>query len=758
MNRRATLDARLPVTDLQQIDAICDRFEAAWSTGQSPDLASFLSEAPANVAAPLFGDLLDIELEYRGQRGEHLDARSYHERFPAFRAIIAAAIGSSGEILIATNLYDRSDWANQRTTLVPAAPMPATAPATSARTGAEPAADFTPAPGKPQGVKVAGYEVFGELGRGGMGVVFKARQVALNRDVALKLIKSGSLASQPEVARFQSEAEAVAQLDHPHIVPIYEVGHDRGQHFFSMKLVAGSSLDKRLDEFAADPRAAAALVVVAAKAVHHAHQRGILHRDLKPANILLDERDQPYVTDFGLAKRIDAGNELTHSGIPVGTPAYMSPEHAADTKGSLSTATDVYGLGTILYASLSGRAPFAATTLVETLDMVRTQSPEPPSLLNPRVPRDLEIICLKCLEKEPRRRYQSALELAEDLERWLKGIPILARPVGPLTRAGMWCRRNKALTTVAALFLLALAGGFAGITLKWREAVSENKKAEAVREFLTTGLLAQASLEVDPLGKNLPVQKLLDRASDGLGVWLNDQPAVVAKIHETIGGAYLSLGRYDRAEMHLKSAIRLNTELYGPRHPDTLRATSLLATLLDQTGHGTEAERLIARNHDDARRFLGPDSPVTLDASERHGAILWQLGKLYEAETVLRKNVADRRRVLKAEHPDTLRSVYLLSRVLRARERFADAQTCAYEYAHSVSCSMGSNHPANVVALTNQGDVLRAQGKLKEAEPYYQHAVVGARNILGEQHPSTLAAVKTHADVLKKLSQHIVGP
>ena len=207
---------------------------------------------------------------------------------------------------------------------------------------------------------MAGYEIFGELGRGGMGVVFKARQIALNRDVALKVIKSGSFASQPEVMRFQSEAEAVAQLDHPHIVPIYEVGQYRGQHFFSMKLVTGTSLDKRLDEFAADPAPWRRLVAVAAEAVHHAHQRGILHRDLKPANILLDEQGQPYVTDFGLAKRIGAGNELTHSGTLVGTPSYMSPEQATRCAGSLSTATDVYGLGTILYALLAGRAPFAA--------------------------------------------------------------------------------------------------------------------------------------------------------------------------------------------------------------------------------------------------------------------------------------------------------------------------------------------------------------------------------------------------------------
>jgi serine/threonine-protein kinase len=744
------LDLRLPVTDLQQIDAICDRFEAAWSTGQTPDLASFLSEAPANVQAHLFGALLPIELEYRTQRGEQPDARSYHERFPAFRAIVAAAFGSKGEVAIATKRSDRSDWTSERTALGPAAP------ATSARMKTELAAESTL--GEPQGLIGAGYEVFGELGRGGMGIVFKARQVALNRDVALKLIKSGSFASQPEVVRFQSEAEAIAQLDHPHIVPIYEVGQYRGQHFFSMKLVTGTSLDKRLNEFAADPRAAATLVVVAAEAVHHAHQRGILHRDLKPANILLDERGQPHVTDFGLAKRLGAGNELTHSGTLVGTPAYMSPEQATRAPGSLSTATDVYGLGTILYAALSGRAPFAATTLVETLDMVRTQSPEPPSLLNARVPRDLEIICLKCLEKEPRRRYQSALELAQDLQRWLKGIPILAQPVGPFTRAGMWCRRNKALTTVAALLVLALIGGFTGITWKWREAVSENRKAESLREFLTKNLLAQASLELDPLGKDLPVQKLLDRASEGFGVWFDDQPEIQAKIHETIGGAYLSLGRTDQAELHLKNAVRLDNELHGPAHPDTLRSTSLLATLLDQTGHGTEAESLIRRNQDDCHRFLGPDNPVTLDASERLGAILWHLGKLDKAETILRKNVADCRVVLKAEHPDTLRSVYLLSQVLRAREQFADAETLASEYAHSVSCSMGSNHPANVVALTNQGDVLRAWGKLQQAEPYYRHAVVEARIIFGDDHPSTLAVAKTHADVLTTLAQRPAAP
>ena len=288
---------------------------------------------------------------------------------------------------------------------------------------------------EPLGLREAGYEILGELGRGGMGVVFEARQAALNRIVALKVVKSGRFASAAELIRFQNEAEAVAQLDHPHIVPIYEVGQCHGQHFFSMKLVRGTSLDRRVEQYARDSRATAKLVSIVAKAVHHAHQRGILHRDLKPANVLVDEAGAPHVTDFGLAKRLEGSQEVTKSDALLGTPSYMSPEQASGSRGAISTATDVYGLGTILYALLAGRAPFAGTTLVDMLEMVRNQTPERPSALNSHVPRDLEIICLKCLEKEPHRRYQSALALAEDLERWLDGIPILARPVGMAARA-----------------------------------------------------------------------------------------------------------------------------------------------------------------------------------------------------------------------------------------------------------------------------------------------------------------------------------
>jgi tetratricopeptide (TPR) repeat protein len=742
-NSQSTLDAELPATDLQQIDAICDRFEADCLAEGHADLANYLSLAPAGGRAALFHDLLNIDLEFRVQNGERPDACLYHKRFPDMASAIDAAFAFLSNRISATRGDIGSEVGIDSTVTSPGAD--------AAGTGASPWTDFVLA--EPAEPTVPGYKILGVLGRGGMGVVFKARQIGLNRIVALKMIKSGGFASEDELLRFQNEAKAVAQFDHPHIVPIYEVGRHHGRHFFSMKLIEGRSLDKLLPEFADDPRASAQVVALVATAIHHAHQRGILHRDLKPANILLDENGDPHVTDFGLAKKIEGDGDLTQSGAPVGTPSYMSPEQASGARGAVSTATDVYGLGTILYALLASKAPFAGTTLVETLDRVRTCSPEPPSQFNKQVPRDLEIICLKCLEKEPNHRYASALALAEDLDRWLDGMPIQARPVGRITKLAMWCKRNKALAALAALLLLALVGGIAGVTWKWREADYERAKTEAVNDLLTQGLLAHASPEVDLQAKNKTVRELLDRTGSLLGGLLEGQPEVEAKIRETIGGAYLSLNEYEQAEKHLRSALRIDTQLNGPRHRDTLRATNLLATLLDQTGRGAEAEPIQRRNLADCGKYLGRNDRVTLDAAERLGVILWHQGKTEEAEALLRKNVDDRSRVLKPEHPDTLRSTYLLSRVLRDRHQYADAEHFAYLYSHSVECSYGGNHPDTIVALTNQGHVCRDQGKLAEAEAFYHQAALTAEHILGPQHHSTVAAMSTHQQVVRDLGQ-----
>jgi WD40 repeat protein/predicted Ser/Thr protein kinase len=297
------------------------------------------------------------------------------------------------------------------------------------------------------------YELIKELGRGAMGVVYKARQISLNRPVAVKLLKADILAGDDERRRFENEAEVVAMLDHPHIVPIFEVGEHEGRQYFTMKLVTGTSLDKKLAHYAADPKVAARLVKTAAEAVHHAHQRGILHRDLKPSNILLDDRGEPYVSDYGLAKRIEGDSELTVSGAIVGTPSYMSPEQASGRRGAVTTSTDVYGLGAILYSLLTGRPPFRGNSVLKTLREVQERAPDPPSMFNPKVPRHLEAICLKCLQKDPSRRYASAKALANDLESYLAFRPIEARFVGRVERTTLWCRRNP----IAACLTMAIA-------------------------------------------------------------------------------------------------------------------------------------------------------------------------------------------------------------------------------------------------------------------------------------------------------------
>ncbi len=297
------------------------------------------------------------------------------------------------------------------------------------------------------------YELLEEIARGGMGVVYKARQISLNRIVALKMILAGQLASGSDVQRFRAEAEAAAHLQHPNIVSIHEVGEHDGQQYFSMDYVDGPSLAARVAAGPQPPGEAAALVRAAAEAVHYAHQRGVIHRDLKPANVLVDEHGQPRVTDFGLAKRVSGGSGLTATGAVLGTPGFMAPEQAAGKK-DLGPAADVYSLGAVLYALLTARPPFQARSDLDTVLQVLESEVVSPRRVNRAVDRDLETICLKCLEKDPRRRYASAKELADDLGRYLEGEAIVARPLGPLGRAGRWARRRPALA--ATLVALAL--------------------------------------------------------------------------------------------------------------------------------------------------------------------------------------------------------------------------------------------------------------------------------------------------------------
>lgn len=400
------------------------------------------------------------------------------------------------------------------------------------------------------------YELQSELGRGGMGVVFRAHQVSLNRPVALKMILAGQLASPDAVERFRMEAEAAAHLDHPNIVPVYEVGTRDGHHYFSMKLIPGRSLSEAKSEWCvlradettssvgtltklmgetesqatqvlpnATPRRSnlpspsiavvshaelrarqhkvARLLETLARAVDHAHQRGVLHRDLKPGNVLMDDAGEPHITDFGLAKRMDADSQLTASQAIVGTPAYMSPEQASGSK-RLTTATDVYGLGAILYELLTGRRLFVGDSPVQILQMVLETEPIAPRAIEPRLNLDLETICLKCLQKEPQRRYSSAAALADDLRHFLNGEPIQARPIGTFGRFGRWCRRNPVIASL-------IAGAFLSLTIGLGAALHFAIKASntAVSEREQRGLAERREKEARDAAKAETAAKLL---------------------------------------------------------------------------------------------------------------------------------------------------------------------------------------------------------------------------------------------------------
>src|SRR6266446_7028339 len=298
------------------------------------------------------------------------------------------------------------------------------------------------------------YELQEEVGRGGQGVVFRARQKSLNRTVALKVISLGQWASKAHVKRFRREAEAAASLEHPGIVPIHEVGERDGSSYFSMQFIEGGQLDEVVRREPMAIRRAVELIAKVARTVHYAHEHGILHRDIKPGNILLDQKGEPHLTDFGLARLVETESTVTRTLEVLGTPSYMAPEQAAANNAQLTSATDVYGLGAVLYQLLTGHPPFAGGTTYETIKLVLDTEPRQPRLWNPKIDRDLSTICLKCLEKDPKRRYSSAFALAEDLERWLKHEPILARHTGIFTRGRKWLRRNP---TTAVLIIVSLA-------------------------------------------------------------------------------------------------------------------------------------------------------------------------------------------------------------------------------------------------------------------------------------------------------------
>jgi tRNA A-37 threonylcarbamoyl transferase component Bud32/tetratricopeptide (TPR) repeat protein len=477
------------------------------------------------------------------------------------------------------------------------------------------------------------YQLLEEVARGGMGVVYKARQRSLDRIVAVKMIRDSALARPEDVIRFQSEAAAAARLKHPHIVAIHEVGQYAGRHFFSMDYIEGSSLAEFARDHPLSPATAARLVATIATAVQAAHDQGILHRDLKPSNVLIDAQCQPHVTDFGLAKRLEGDSRLTGTEQILGTPAYMPPEQARGDHRQIGLASDVYALGAILYELLVGRPPFRSETPLATIQQALEIEPVSPRRLNPAVAGDLETICLKCLEKEPARRYPTAQALADDLQRHLAGEPIRARHVTTVERGLKWTRRRPATAALlAAVFLVGVAG-LGGVLWQWRQAMAARDQLgqalEAKSQLLTdmeaaknkaeqsaqtsqrvADILTETFQGVDRLGlitdfflegseaSTAEIRSLdvLNRAAARMSE-IDDAAPAKARLMDTLGIVYMSHGRIAEAAALLEGSLRIRSVQPAPQ--DEAQAIET-AQALAQTQAYLATLRFVQGRHDEA--------------------------------------------------------------------------------------------------------------------------------------------------------------
>jgi serine/threonine protein kinase len=607
---------------------------------------------------------------------------------------------------------------------------------------------------------VPGYEILGMLGHGGMGVVYKARQVNLNRLVALKMISAGVHASPQLLARFHVEAEAVASLQHPNIVQIYEVSEHDGCPYFSLEFMDGGALDEKFGGKPQPPRASAELVETLARAMHCAHQRGVIHRDLKPANVLLTAHGVAKITDFGLAKRLEDASQ-TQTGAILGTPSYMAPEQATGNIRAIGPATDVYALGAILYELLTGRPPFYAKSTMETLQQVQSREPSPLARWRVAVPRDLEIICLKCLEKEPRKRYASAEALANDLRRFLAGEPIKARPVSAWERAAKWARRRPALAAlllVSVLSALSLLGVGLSYHVRLQHSNDELKSAlksadnnfdrarRAVGKVLT--VMAEEHLADKPHMEEKQ-KELLEEALKIYQEFLEERssdPAMLeqtAQAYKRMGDILRMLGKYDPAKDMYRQAIELLTRLdrgapsTSDYRDELAYSYNFLGEASRRAGHREEANEAYLQAFK-LLEELATQFPQVPSYQRELSRTIYNLGILRadtspkEAENLYQQAISRLEKLTPgapAYQQDLARSYLNLGAVLGKTKRFAEAKQ-ANDRAITLLEDLVNRFPTNrdykhelALCCNNLGISLSATKQYDEAEKSYQKAV-----------------------------------
>ena len=600
------------------------------------------------------------------------------------------------------------------------------------------------------------YRIIRVLGEGGMGTVFEAEQDQPRRRVALKVIRA-PWASPQMLLRFQQESQALGWLHHSGIAQIYEAGSAETPSgrlpFFAMELIQGLPLTQYADRHHLDIRRRLALMIQVCDAVEHAHQRGIIHRDLKPGNILVDETGQPKILDFGLARITDSDAEVTRQtdvGQVLGTLAYMSPEQVLADPTALDTRSDVYALGVILYQLLANKLPYALSRqLHEATRTIQETDPSPLSSINRVYRGDIDTIVAKALEKDKARRYQSAVDLAGDIRRYLDDLPITAKPASASYQLRKFARRHKAIVSgVAAVFVVLIAGV---IVSTWEavrarrariEAEQQSEIARAVNDFLQKDLLAQASAynqsKPDP---DMKVRTALDRAAQNIGGKFDQQPAVESAIRETVGTTYTDLGLYAEGRKQIERAVELDKIVWGPENQKTIQAMLHLADTEELGGQYADAETLATQTLELSRRVLGPGNMLTLRTMNRITSICDEMGKYSEGEALGTQAVEISRRVNGPEAIETLDSMYFLAIMYYEQDKFAQAQDLDSQVLEIRRRVLGPDHPDTLNVMNNLAAAYASEKKYSEAIALNRQLIESRTRVLGAEHPDTLDAM-----------------
>lgn len=622
-------------------------------------------------------------------------------------------------------------------------------------------------------IVIEGFEILEEIGRGGMGVVYKAQEKDPPRTVALKVLLEGPFASEASKRRFEREVELAAQLEHPNIVTMLESGIASGRHYFVMQLVDGRRLDEYMVAHDVSIDDKLRLFSKICQAVNYAHQRGIIHRDLKPSNILIDQDGAPKILDFGLAKVVDPDEPgagptlLSLTGQVMGTLPYMSPEQATGALRDIDIRTDVYSLGVILYEMLTGEYPYKVVgQMADVLKNIVEAEPKKPSTIRRQINDEVETIVLKALAKEKERRYQSAEALGRDVGQYLRGEAIDAKRDSGWYVFKKTVRRYKAPVAVVVAFVAVL--GAASVVSRIQYSKAEAARAETAHERdkairarnasdkartdadAVTDYLADWLSSVDPekQGIDVTLREMLDQASKTIGEKFADKPLIEARLRHTIGWTYRGLGLYDKAEGHLADAAVLYRREKGPRHPNTLSALNAFAVVLVDRGDYTSAAARFKAVFEIRRRVLGEEHNRTLESMNNLAGALLQIAKYAEAEAMYRKALEIQHRVLGEEHPLTLRTMSNMALVLGRQGKYVEAEELSRRTLAIRRRVQGEEHPRTLISMERLAGSLGNQGKYAESEALFRKTLQIRRRVLGPEHPRTLHQMSSLARVL----------